>query len=301
MTSFNLPAETIRINAAKRAIVAPHRLSACLVTGTDKVRRRYGNGDCLLLDLGSGFFAVADGSERWPSASSDFLRRLAGRFSRGPRPVGGEAWLREVNEAYASQHLFQTTTFSGVAVEGERGAQTLRVLHGGDSRILLFNLQTRRVEYVSSPDMNFAGRAPALSRVVSLPLKEDSYRLIMATDGIGDLARLSGQRVETLCIEALLRFQVHEIPERLMEFLARRRGKAEHDDIGIVALDPGAVADFQGGQFLLGGTTPAEEERFQRLRGDVLRDRWISPAEGNFLADDLELAGIRVLSLTPPR
>jgi hypothetical protein len=260
LTSFELPAETIWINAARRAIIAPHRLSACLVTGTDKVRRRYGNGDCLLLDLVSGFFAVADGSERWPSASSDFLRRLAGRFSRGPRPAGGKAWLREVNDAYASQHLFQTTTFSGVAVEGKRGAQTLWILHGGDSKILLLNLQTRRVEYVSSPDMNFAGRAPALSRVGCIPLKEGPYRLIMATDGISDLARLLGQPVETLCVEALSRFQVHDIPERLMEFLARRSGKAEHDDIGIVALDPAAVGDFQSGQFLMGGTTPAEEE-----------------------------------------
>jgi hypothetical protein len=194
-------------NPAQRAVMAPHRLSACLFTGTDKIRRTYGNGDCLLLDLRNCFFAVADGSERWPSASSDFLRRLAGRLMTKPRPEEGQAWLTEVNKAYASQRRLRTTTFGGVVIEKEEEGQTLRVIHGGDSRVLLINLKTKRLDYSSPADMNFAGRSRALSGMLDFRLGSDPYRILLATDGIGDLARLLGLSVEALCLATLRRFR----------------------------------------------------------------------------------------------
>jgi hypothetical protein len=274
--------ETLWINEARRALRAPQRLSACLFTGTDKLRRGYGNGDCLLLDLVNGFFAVADGSDRWPSASSDLLKRLAGRLAAKPRPQDGQGWLREVNKAYGSQRRLRTTTFSGVAVNGTPGARSLTILNGGDSPILLLNLKTKEIEYASPADMNFAGRATGLSRVVELTLGKAPYRLLLASDGLSDLARLRGQTVEALCLWALSRFAVEELPDRIREFLKQRQGKAEYDDIGLIALDPAAVGDFQQGRFLLGGTTPAEEEQFQGLKDKVLRDRWVPAEGGNF-------------------
>jgi hypothetical protein len=278
LTALRQPEETLWINEARRALRAPRRFSACLFTGTDKLRRGYGNGDCLLLDLTTGFFAVADASDRWPSASSDLLKRLAGRLGAGPRPQDSQGWLREVNKVYGSQRRLRTTTFSGVALNGTPGARSLTILHGGDSRILLFNLKTKTVDYASPADMNFAGRATGLPRVVEWPLERAPYRLLLATDGLSDLARLQGQTVEALCLWALSRFAVDELPDRIREFLKQRQGKAEYDDIGLIALDPAAVEDFQPGRFLLGGTTPAEEAEFQSFKGEVLPDRW-APAE----------------------
>ena len=48
------------LNPFRRALRLPGELGAGLITGTEKIRSGFGNGDCLLLDFRHRIFAVAD-------------------------------------------------------------------------------------------------------------------------------------------------------------------------------------------------------------------------------------------------
>ena len=66
----------IEINASQRTVKCGNAVCGSIITGTDKIRSGYGNGDCLYLDFMHGVFAVADATERFPWASRDLLNRL---------------------------------------------------------------------------------------------------------------------------------------------------------------------------------------------------------------------------------
>jgi hypothetical protein len=75
----------LMLNPYRRTICLEGRLGACLVTGTEKIRCGYGNGDCLLLDFRHRLFAVADASERFPQASHLLVERwLEAVLESGP-------------------------------------------------------------------------------------------------------------------------------------------------------------------------------------------------------------------------
>ena len=286
----------IRINSAKRAMAVPDLMSACLVTGTDKIRSGFGNGDCLLVDFENLFFAVADGSDRWSPASLDLLLRLAKALSQKPGPSKKKEWLDLVNTVYARQSYNHKTTFSGLAISRQPGQQRTIIIHGGDSLILFLNLRTGKFEYQSYADMNFAGRTKRLSKATLIPLRNDPYRLIIASDGLADLARLQGQTIEQMCADILFRFPVHEIPEQLDRYLLRGQGAMEYDDIGIIVLDPERIEPREGPSILMGGTSPRDEGMFQEEKRNArIRDAWLDASMFEAASEELEIAGIRVV------
>jgi hypothetical protein len=286
----------VRINRAKRAIAVPDGMSACLVTGTDKIRSGFGNGDCLLVDFQNRFFAVADGSDRWTTASMDFLYRLANSLSHEPRPTKESEWLGLVNTVYASQAYTQKTTFSGIAISREKGRQIVHIIHGGDSLIVILNLMTRKIEYKSCADMNFAGRTKRLSNVRSIPLGNYPYRVIIASDGLADLARLRRQGIEQMCADVLLHIPVHNVPEQLDRFLQYRKGGIEHDDIAIIVLNPEKMEPNLGPCLLIGGTSPRDERVFQeKKRNARIQDNWLDTSRLEIPPEELHIAGIRVV------
>ncbi|MFP4476306.1 MAG: hypothetical protein ACLFOY_12165 [Desulfatibacillaceae bacterium] len=280
----------VRINAAKRAMVVGESVSACVVTGTDKVRSGYGNGDCLLLDFSSRVFAVADSSERFPTASRALLQRLARTLSKSPRPEDESGWLALVNSVVARQNYVEKTTLAAVVLDGAGADMRATVMHGGDSLVLFVDQASGEVAYRTGVDMNFAGRAKALSGVATVPVDPETTRIVLATDGVADVARVSGMSVDELCVQALHRRPIPAFPGVVLKFIAIRRGM-EHDDIGFVALAPGHP-DIPGeGCFILGGTSPREEESIQRrLFAARLPDQWVD-------ADSMDLARMGVLSL----
>lgn len=283
----------VQLNTAQRAIVDKGRVSACVVTGTDKIKSGYGNGDCLLLDFRNLFFAVSDASERWSTASRRLLRRLAKSLPK-ESPADKDQWLEAVNAAYAKQKYIHRCTFSGVAITPEKNGFTATIIHGGDSLILVMNLKTGAVDYHTAADMSFAGRAKKIYGAKTLEFKGDHFRIILASDGLSDLARLSGQGLYEMCSAAVLAFSTHKAPEKLIQFLARQRGAINHDDIGIIAINPMKIRRAKNLCLLLGGTTPGEEGKFQdRSKKGKIQDVWLAPEQLDPADRQLRACGFR--------
>jgi hypothetical protein len=266
------------INRARRAIKIHDGLAAWLVTGKDKIASGFGNGDCILIDMQNLFFAVADASDRFPTASRGLLRRLASELERGPTPGDEREWLEKVNKAYAVQPYVQKTTFSGVALENRSGRESVCIIHGGDSMIFLVNMDRGVVEYTTGSDMNFAGRINKLSGAQRVFLEGGRYRIILASDGLADLARLAKMSIEELCVEVFGRCPLDDLLDRFSRTLGGGEKHGGHDDISIIALDPDKLESGRGWSVLLGGTTPVEESRFQNgLKNLQFQDTWICP------------------------
>ena len=265
----------ILVNRAKRAVVKPRQLGACIVTGTDKIRSGFGNGDCLMLDFRNLVFAASDAAERFPAASYALLNRLADRLARYGAPENEADWRELLSAVYERQKYHQKATLSCVSIRGEEGATKALVCHGGDSIVLLVNLKTRRVEYRTSADMCFAGRARELHCIEEIPVGNEAYGFVIASDGITDAARLAGRTLERISGSVLSRFAIHEIPGGLAEYLAGLQGPAEYDDVGLIVFSPTELEATDHATILVGGTTPAEEVNYlERIAENLIDNIW---------------------------
>ncbi len=126
------------INAAERTLVKDAAACAMVLTGSDKIRSGYGNGDCLLLDFRNSVFALSDGAERYARASRLLLERLSTAIEtqghRRARTNGGN-WPT----GYSDQSYQHKATFSCAALLGTTTARRLVVTHGGDSMVFVVN------------------------------------------------------------------------------------------------------------------------------------------------------------------
>ncbi|MDI6796591.1 MAG: SpoIIE family protein phosphatase [Desulfatibacillaceae bacterium] len=279
------------VNLALRAVTLPGRASACLATGSEKKASCYGNGDCLLADFANLFFAVSDGSERFPSASSSFLGRIGRYLTHEPAPQTQEQWLALANRAFARQDYILSATFSAVAIEEKKGQKSAVILSGGDSRIMVVDTKNKCVEFETEPDMNFAGRSPDLKKVFRIPLAPTNRRVILFSDGLCDVARLAGLDINSMVAQVASAFDVDEVPMRLSRFLKRKGSSATHDDIAVIALDPAGLIPRQQG-FLIGGTSPGTETAFgQDLAAGIVPDTWMSLEQARAAGYDPVRAG----------
>jgi len=149
------------------------RAGAFLATGTDKVRSGYGNGDCVLMDFAHSVFALSDSTERHARASRELLERLRTAVAESGTPAGIGEWRAMVNGVFSRQEYRHKATFSCVGLAERNGALTLTALNGGDSAIIVINVTERRVEYMSRPDMYFAGRSREIAHAAELVLSGD--------------------------------------------------------------------------------------------------------------------------------
>ncbi len=273
----------IRINCARRAIIVQNQASACLMTGTDKLNSGYGNGDCTLLDFKNHFFAVSDSSDRWPTASRNFLSRLTRGLDKAPSPPQKkDDWLALTNAAYARQEYIHRATFSGVAISRKNGNMVATIIHGGDSLVLIVDIKTKQVKFQTDANMNFVGRIKSLSEVINIPLENDNERIIMASDGLADVARIAKYPLEEMCLTSASKYPVNEVPEQLNQFFKRQDLSMQHDDIAVIAINPFQVEDNKKIRLLMGGTTAIEEKRYwAELRDEKIPDEWLSPEKLN--------------------
>lgn len=278
---------TIMINALKRAVRVAGAASTCVITGTDKIRSGYGNGDCVLLDFANRVFAVADGTERYPWASRGFLERLQQFISGGKAPESVGEWEECIGTLYAEQEYHHKTTFSGVALADRERGLSVFVLHGGDSSVMVMDPGDGSVRYRTKPDMNFAGRSSQVDVSEQL-LTEERLRIVIATDGLNDVVRF-GQ--ETSRMHLFLSDPVDEVGERVYRLLEGNGGI--HDDLGLIILNPFRVHP-SGDCVIVGGTTPGEESRFYRDAPSMIHNRWLSAPEWRENAEMLRVAGIQI-------
>ena len=279
------------VNLALRAVTLPGQASACLATGSEKKGSCYGNGDCLLTDFASLFFAVSDGSERFPAASSSFLARIGRYLTHEPAPQTQEQWLALANRAFARQDYILSATFSAVAIQEKNNQKTAVILNGGDSRVMVVDTKNKFVEYETEPDMNFAGRSPDLKKVARIPLAKTDRRVILFSDGLCDVARLAGLDIKSMVAQVASAFAVDEVPVRLSRFLARKGSLVTHDDIAVIAIDPEKLVPQQQG-FLIGGTSPGTETAFgQDLAAGIVPNAWMSLEQARDAGYDPARAG----------
>jgi hypothetical protein len=283
---------TIFINALRRAVRVTDTASTCVITGTDKIRSGYGNGDCILLDFANRIFAVADGTERYPWASRGLLERLQQLIAAEKVPESVEEWEECIGALYAGQEYHQKTTFSAVALADHDRGLSVFVMHGGDSSVMIMDSRDGSVRYRTKPDMNFAGRS-AQVHVSAQLLTEEQVRIVIATDGLNDVMKFSRQEISRVP-DLFLSAPVHEVGERLYHLL-EGNGGIEYDDLGLIILNPFRVHP-SGDCVIIGGTTPNEELRFYRDASSRIHNRWMSTIEWRDNVEMLRVAGIRICS-----
>lgn len=279
----------ILANPARRSVIMEGAVSACLVAGADKAASKMGCGDCLLLHFPSRFFAVADGSERFPSAGREFLGRLAAMLGGEPAPASAEDWLALVNRAYAEQPYHRTAAFAGAALCAIKGRPHAVVIHGGDCLAVIADEKSGEVLFETPADMNFAGRSEKASGAVALPLATGKERIVLASDGLSDVARLAGLALSGL-FGAAAGFSVDSVPRKLARFLARRAGDMNHDDIAAIVIAPRKIPAELSLSLLLGGTTAYGEADFSAAD---LPDAW-QDVSGAPASEALALAGFHM-------
>ncbi len=288
----------VQIHPEARIVVKEYEYGALLVTGRDKITCGYGNGDCLLLNMKHLFFALSDSTERYSRASRDILERLCEEVDKKGVPEHKEEWLDLVNDVFAHQKYHHKATFSLAALRRNATGASICIINGGDSTVHIVNKVTGRVEYRTEPNMNFAGRSKKISGVMELSLKGDGYRLVMASDGLADVARFCGKDVTEMVGTFLSHDNVHEIPEKLRELIrsADLGGTAgNYDDFGIIVIDPMSLKTDSDAQIVMGGTDPGEEDAYQRRIADSSSgDGWISLKEIPEKALRINICGIKV-------
>ncbi len=285
------------IDPLRRLIRMDDALSACIVTGTDKVQSGFGNGDCLLMDFPHGVFAVADAAERFPGASRDLLERLVRGLSTRGAPGTRSEWIACIEEAWVEQKYIHKTTFSLLALSRRDDGLNAVISHGGDSAIMIFDARAGSIMYKSDPDMNFAGRSKQAPIIVKIPLENHDLRILLATDGFFDVVRHYYGYCPLGLPEELLSHPVHRAAGLLHRAIEESREELTHDDIGLILFDPFRVGAIEHGPLLMGGTSPETEARFTALKAEKDASKPTHPDSYQETPDVdlLKIAGIKKL------
>jgi len=255
----------IEILASRRMVKCGNAVCGTIVTGTDKVRSGYGNGDCLYFDFDRGVFAIADATERFPWASRDLLNRLSETLAQRGTPDTARAWKEMVDaDVYAAQKYQHKTTFSCVALRREGEGVRLAVVHGGDSVVTVMSAADGSVLFQTGPDMNFAGRSLEVTDVTEHRFEDPAVRIIISSDGFGDLFRFClKQALIPGMAEVLSRNTPEGVCAMVHGILDAHAGRFEHDDIGFILVDPFGAVRAGGAEVFVGGTRPNEEKRYR--------------------------------------
>ena len=282
----------MKANLSTRCIQYAHTMSAMVKTGTDKIHNGFGNGDCILADLGRNLFAVSDATERFPWGSRNLLARLANLYIFHD----GLNWpcrlQTAVEKACASQPYLHKSTLSAISLHKKGNALHCAICHGGDSRIMIISTSDGSIQYQSKADMNFAGRSRSSPKLTLMELTAPCTRIFLVTDGFQDFMHFLGTDTDSRFPEILWKLPVHEVSAFIENLIASQSDQTAYDDIGCLILDP-FQESIDSPCLIMGGTRPDEEKSFQSHL-TALHDQWIGQDDWPDYSDQLSSAGILI-------
>ena len=295
------PTTTIALKT--RSLRIARALGATVVTGPDKLRSGFGNGDCLLVDTSRGLFAVADASERHPRASRKLLTRLHQRLARQGSHIDPASLALSLKDAYARQKYTHKSTLSGIIVSFSATQVILHLFHGGDSMIVVARADNGHILFSTRSDMNFAGRSPQGPTVATHAFsRQYPLRIILATDGFGEVIKTlqstdpaNGQSSNPAYLKELLRSPVPDVETQIRRLMNADPARPFHDDMGVMVIDPAAIDRLPKLALTMGGTSPRQEAAFAETAGhgwplnELTDELWPDHVE------PLRIAGIRFL------
>jgi len=288
------------LNPARMALMVPDILGGLLFSGSKGREDPFaGNGDCLLMDAAHGLVGVADGSDRSPEASREFLQGISKRMN-GCVEESGEGRRRcfhaAVQGTLESFRYEERTTFVCLFSAGDG---SLDYVCGGDSLLFHLDPSVARIRFRNRTNMGFAGRSRQIVDAGRLFFRKGDLALL-ATDGVWDLTDGDSEALVRAFFQGLQCGPFHDMPERLTleRHPAFRLGSIRpHDDFGVLLLDPFRLGDLPG-RVLVGGTSGEVEFRYRQQvhRGAVpdryvplapgKRDLWVFPEDLSVLAPD---------------
>ena len=277
-------AEPMLLNKKRRSVRVPGFLGASLQGKSTGVENCPGVGDCLLLDLAKGFFAVADASDRNPIASRDFMKMFSKMLSEIDALSADYVYsdeevisLQEQIKGKAELLLQSLSfgdgcTFTGILIlKTEKGLLGM-MLHTGDSFLLSFDLHSENTQQLTKDNFWMVGRSQHFFQIEELHINSDT-KLLLATDGFGNISVPEGVGREEYILNLFQSLSVDEIPDIFFD----RADKLDiaWDDTAIIAIDPNAMAHFPA-CCIVGGTSSAEEKAFrEEKKMDMHRDQYL--------------------------
>ena len=247
----------------------PEVCTASLIPGQSRaINGKFGdsnlgrNGDAVYIDLNLRIFAVADGPERNPSASSNFLKRLKKRLEDSAPireglcdPSGGgfgeaiEMVAKIATDISLNTDYHNATTFSAFVLAprengesgsdgGGRGGIDAAILHTGDSMIFKISESKEEIVRLTKTNHFLIGRAPRLFQTETIVVCERDV-ILLCTDGINDLARSRGFATEKFLKDEVVGLGPAGILGKI-ESLAKDT-KIRLDDIGVVSVQVSAA------------------------------------------------------------
>jgi hypothetical protein len=276
--------ESMLLNKNKRSLRLPGFLGASLQGRSRGAENCPGVGDCLLLDLSKGFFAVADASDRNPTASRDFMKMFSKMLS-GIDSLSAD-YVYEDEEIKSLQELIREKaellmkslsfrdgcTFTGILIF--KTGKDLRglMLHTGDSFLLACDLHSGNTNQLTKDNFWMVGRSQHFFQIEELHINSDT-RLLLATDGFGNIPVPEGMSREEYVLKLFRSLSVDKIPDSFFDRVDNF--VTAWDDTAIIAIDPMAMVHYLG-CFILGGTSQAEEKAFngEKERG-MYMDQYI--------------------------
>ncbi len=242
----------IELHNDVRAVIADGTFAMMLITGTDKVRSGYGNGDSLLVDFEHKIFAVADATERFPHASRVLLSNIVSGVHTVPQ--NSEEWKDYLNAIYASQDYHLKSTLSFIALHEHGNTTQACIAQGGDSSLRIYDRHNKSLVYKTSVNMNFAGRSMHIGDVEGVQLN-DMMRVMLYSDGFNDIIKLCG-----ISLENMIGVSLMEAISHVIEKVGNLEGQ-EYDDISLLLFDIPEIYAVHSKGILMGGTTRLEEQK----------------------------------------
>jgi serine/threonine protein phosphatase PrpC len=300
------PGARVLINPARRSLRIAGVLGAGLLTGAEKLRNGFRNGDSLLIDFKNRVFAIADAGERFPQASGNLLQRLAQDLDRHGPPEDAASWQARIAALWKTQLYVEKTTLSIVAVAPgsdacqcpsvpvrvcpclprSAGGCRLWITHGGDSRIAVIG--EGGIYHRSLPDMNFAGRSLQAPALQTISVDDPEARIVLASDGLNDPFRSLDDRLEPSIPPCLRQPEVDAVVDAVFDAL--QAGARPYDDAGLIVVAPSDLAGCPEVRILIGARSERRHENDPRAPADV----WIPLDRRPETVENLREAGIRI-------